>query len=171
MPEQTTTVPTRPRLHGAGRVLVVVYAILALGATGRSVYEIIAKFDQAPFPYTLSAGAAVVYIVATIALVAPGRGWYRVAWITITFELVGVLTVGTLSLVDPGLFGRASVWSGYGSGYYWVPLVLPVLGLLWLWRNRPSNAEPSNAEPSNAEPERSNAGAQPASESETGATS
>jgi hypothetical protein len=26
------------------------------------------------------------------------------------------------------------VWSGYGSGYGFVPLVLPVFGLLWLRR-------------------------------------
>jgi hypothetical protein len=118
-------------------VLIIVYGILALAATGRSVYEIIAKFDQAPFAYTLSAVAAVVYIVATIALIAPGPVWYRVAWITISFELVGVLTVGTLSIVDAQAFPRATVWSGYGSGYGYVPLVLPVLGLLWLRRTRP----------------------------------
>jgi hypothetical protein len=137
MAEQKTTERARPRIHGVGSVLVVVYAILALGATGRSVYEILSKFDQAPFAYTLSAIAGVVYIVATIALVAPGTAWYRVAWITISFELLGVLTVGTLSLLDPGLFGQASVWSWYGLGYFFIPLVLPVFGMLWLRRNRP----------------------------------
>jgi hypothetical protein len=117
-------------------VLIVVYAILALAATGRSVYEIIAKFDQAPFAYTLSAVAAVVYILATIALIAPGPVWYRVAWITISFELVGVLTVGTLSLFLPELFAKASVWSWYGIGYLFIPLVLPILGMLWLRRTK-----------------------------------
>jgi hypothetical protein len=31
------------------------------------------------------------------------------------------------------------VWSSYGSGYGFVPLVLPVFGLLWLrrWTKRP----------------------------------
>ncbi|MFB2598015.1 hypothetical protein ACEXQE_09510 [Herbiconiux sp. P17] len=132
------TLPERPRTRarGIGRVLIIVYGILALAATGRSVYEIIAKFDQAPFAYTLSAVAAVVYIVATIALIAPGPVWYRVAWITISFELVGVLTVGTLSLFLPDLFAKASVWSWYGMGYLFIPLVLPVLGMLWLRRTK-----------------------------------
>jgi hypothetical protein len=124
------------RSRGVGRVLIIVYVILALAATGRSVYEFIAKFDEAPFAYSLSAVAAVVYIVATIALIAPGPIWYRVAWIAITFELVGVLTVGTLSLFLPELFAEASVWSWYGMGYLFVPLVLPVLGMLWLRRSR-----------------------------------
>lgn len=136
MAQDTLTRPVSTRARGIGRVLIVVYGILALAATGRSVYEIIAKFDQAPFAYTLSALAAVVYIVATVALIAPGPVWYRVAWITITFELVGVLTVGTLSLFLPELFAKASVWSWYGMGYLFIPLVLPVLGMLWLRKTR-----------------------------------
>lgn len=125
------------RASGIGRVLVVVYAILAIGATGRSGFQIATKFDEAPLAYTLSAVSAVVYIVATVALVAPGRGWRGVAWAAIGFELVGVLVVGTLSIAQPELFGHPSVWSEYGRGYVFIPLVLPVLGLLWLARTRP----------------------------------
>lgn len=136
MAHDTLAPAPKTRARGIGRVLIIVYVILALAATGRSVYEIIAKFDEAPFAYSLSAVAAVVYIVATIALMAPGPVWYRVAWVTITFELVGVLTVGTLSLFLPELFAKASVWSWYGMGYLLVPLVLPVLGMLWLRRSR-----------------------------------
>lgn len=128
------------RAVGVGRVLIVVYAILALAATARSVYQIATKFSEAPVAYALSALAGVVYILATVALIKRGDTWYRVAWITLVFELVGVLTVGTLSLVDPALFAHPSVWSAYGMGYVFIPLVLPVLGMLWLYRRRPSAA-------------------------------
>ncbi len=123
-------------MTGIGRVLLIVYAIMALAATGRSFVQIVEDFAAAPVAYTLSAIAAVVYIVATIALVNSGsRGWYVVAWVAICFELAGVLVVGTLSLTVPSLFAHdATVWSGYGYGYFWVPLVLPVLGLWWLAR-------------------------------------
>lgn len=137
------------RISGVGRVLVFVYGVLALAATGRSVFQIIDRFHEAPVAFTLSALSAVVYIVATIALVAPGRVWYRVAWITISFELAGVLVIGTLSLFAPAVlglhdidpFGRdATVWSVYGMGYLFIPLVLPVLGLFWLSKHRPLDA-------------------------------
>ena len=128
------------RAVGVGRVLIVVYAILALAATARSVYQIATKFSDAPVAYSLSALAGVVYILATVALIKRGDTWYRIAWITIVFELVGVLTVGTLSLVDPALFAHPSVWSVYGMGYVFIPLVLPILGMLWLYRRRPSAA-------------------------------
>jgi hypothetical protein len=126
------------RAVGVGRLLIVVYGILALGATARSFVQIVERYEEAPLAYTLSAVSAVVYIVATVALMAPGHAWYLVAWITICFELAGVLVVGTLSITHPELFAHASVWSYFGRGYLFVPLVIPVLGLVWLYTRRPS---------------------------------
>jgi len=141
---------TSRRTLGIGRVLIAVYAVLAIAATGRSAFQIADRFDEAPVAFTLSAVSAVVYILATVALIAPGEVWYRIAWVTIGFELVGVLVIGTISLFAPALlgldspnpFGReATVWSAYGAGYLLVPLVLPVLGLLYLRGRRPRAAE------------------------------
>jgi hypothetical protein len=126
-------------MTGIGRVLVVVYAVLALGATGRSLVQIIERFAHAPLAFTLSAASAVVYIVATLALIfSASRAWYRIAWVAILFELVGVLAIGTLSLVRPELFPEATVWSSYGFGYLFIPLVLPFCSLWWLIAHRPS---------------------------------
>ena len=137
---------TSTRAVGVGRVLIAVYAILALAATARSLVQILEKFDEAPVAYVLSAVAGVIYIVATIALIKRGTLWYRIAWVTISVELLGVLVVGTLSLVDPQLFAHPSVWSYYGAGYVFIPLVLPILGMLWLYRRRPSSeADAANA--------------------------
>ncbi|WP_423917613.1 hypothetical protein ACPEEZ_08810 [Frigoribacterium sp. 2-23] len=126
------------RAVGVGRVLIAVYAILALAATGRSVFQIATQFDEAPLAYTLSALSAVVYIVATVSLIARGTGWYAVAWATISFELVGVIVIGLVTVIDPELFPHDTVWSFFGRGYGFVPLVLPVLGILWLRRTRPA---------------------------------
>ncbi len=129
---------SEPRTNtGAGRVLVAAYGVFALAATARAGVQLATKFDQAPLAYLLSALAGAVYLLATITLARGTRSSYRVALVAIVAELVGVLTVGTLSLVDPEAFPRATVWSGYGRGYGFVPLVLPVLGLLWLRRQRP----------------------------------
>lgn len=135
----------RPTSAGIGRVLIAVYGILALAALGRSTYQIITKFDEAPLAYSLSALAAVVYVIATVALVARGAVWFRIAVIAIAFELVGVLAVGALSLIDPALFPDDTVWSQFGRGYAFIPLVLPVLGLLWL--RRVARARSSDARP------------------------
>lgn len=130
MAEQTSD------LRGAGRVLVAAYAVLALAATARSIYQLATKFQDAPVAYMLSALAGLVYIVATIALARPERFWRRIAWITICFELTGVLVVGALSVLVPELFPADTVWSYFGRGYLFVPLVLPILGIAWLWKTR-----------------------------------
>ena len=117
-------------------MLVAVYAVLALAATGRSVLQISEYFSRAPVAYLLSALAAVVYVVATVALARGSRTSWRVALAAIAFELVGVLVVGLLSYVLPSAFPDKTVWSHFGSGYGYVPLVLPVVGLWWLRRTR-----------------------------------
>jgi hypothetical protein len=123
--------------HGAGRVLIAVYAVFALSATGRAVYQLIAQFSRAPLAYLLSAFAAVVYVVATVALARATTSSRRVAVAAVSVELAGVVGVGAYSALDPAAFPDASVWSDFGSGYGYVPLVLPLLGLAWLWRTAP----------------------------------
>ncbi|MDO8306831.1 MAG: hypothetical protein Q7V58_00545 [Actinomycetota bacterium] len=119
---------------GFGRVLVVVYGLFALAATARSAVQLATRFDEAPVAYLLSAFAALVYIVATVSLARGDRTSRRVATVAITIELVGVLGVGVLSLLMPEEFPRASVWSAFGRGYLFIPLVLPLVGLWWLRR-------------------------------------
>ncbi|GAA8852914.1 membrane protein [Helicobacter pylori] len=121
---------------GPGRIVVAVYAVLALAATGRSVLQITKYFDRAPLAYVLSAVAAVIYVVATVALAKGGPSGARLATGAITVEAVGVLAVGTLSFVRPELFPDKTVWSHYGSGYGYLPLVLPFVGLWWIHRVR-----------------------------------
>ena len=121
---------SRRALGGPGVVLVVVYGVLALAATGRSVLQISTGFEKAPLAYTLSAVAAAVYVLATWCLARGGR-WVRVGIVACAVELVGVIVVGAVSLLAPDLFPDRTVWSQFGQGYGFVPLVLPALGLLW----------------------------------------
>lgn len=129
----------RPASHtgrGPGRLIVALYGLLALAATGRSVLQIVEYFDRAPVSYLLSALAALIYIVATVGLARGDRTSVRIASVAIVIELIGVLVVGALSYAAPDAFPDKTVWSHFGQGYGYVPLVLPVLGLLWIRRNR-----------------------------------
>jgi hypothetical protein len=118
---------------GPGRLLVAVYGVFAISATARSAVQLATQFGEAPLAYLLSLFAALVYVVATVSLALGGPVAVRVAWVAVVTELVGVLTVGTLTVLDPEAFPDATVWSVFGQGYGFVPLVLPVAGLTWLW--------------------------------------
>ncbi|MEV5894170.1 hypothetical protein [Nonomuraea fuscirosea] len=118
---------------GPGRALIAVYGLFALAAGARAAVQIASRFGEAPLAYSLSAFAAIVYILLTVAL---WRGARRLALMSLGIELGGVLLIGTASLVDPAAFPDETVWSAYGRGYLFIPLVLPLVGLYWLWRRR-----------------------------------
>lgn len=132
--------PSRPgsTKSGLGRTLIAVYAVFALAATARSTAQLVTDAAAAPLAYGLSGVAAVVYIAATIGLAEKGPRPRVVAWAACGFEMVGVVAVGALSFAQPQLFPEATVWSHFGSGYGYLPLVLPFVGLAWLVRTRPA---------------------------------
>jgi hypothetical protein len=144
----TETPPIKNRRRsinvGLGRLLIFVYGLFALSATGRAVVQIATKFHHAPLAYVLSAVAAVIYIVATVCLARSTVRSRRLGIVCVSIELVGVLVVGTWSQLDTAAFPDATVWSDYGSGYGYVPLVLPILGLWWLLRG--AKLAPADAE-------------------------
>nr|WP_309505820.1 hypothetical protein [Streptomyces sp. LP05-1] len=114
---------------------------MSVGAVSRSVYQIATEFHRAPLAYSLSAVAAVVYAFITYTLVRGGETARRAALACCAAELAGVLAVGTWTLLDPGAFPDATVWSKYGYGYVFIPVLLPVTGILWLRRSRRPSAE------------------------------
>ena len=94
---------------GPGRVLIAVYALFALAASARAGVQIATKFGNAPVAYVLSAFAAGVYILATVTLAVGSPAARRIAVLSCSVELAGVLAFGT----------------------WWIPLLI-VLGL---WRH------------------------------------
>ena len=114
-------------------ILIVLYSILGLAAAGRSTVQILERFNEAPVPYTLSAISACLYVLIAVAL---WRGWHTVALVGTIVELVGVITVGTLGYVESSWWPDETVWTGYGSAYGWVPVLLPIVALWFLVRAR-----------------------------------
>ncbi len=124
--------PTGPR-----RILIAFYLVFALAAISRGVVQLATTFHSAPLAYVLSLCSGVIYLAAAIGLISD-RPWARgLAWAAIGTELVGVVTIGTASLIDRAAFPHDTVWSRFGSGYGYFPILLPVLGLMWLWYTRP----------------------------------
>ncbi|MGB5935492.1 MAG: hypothetical protein WBG76_06470, partial [Ornithinimicrobium sp.] len=107
MSERTLNTRTR----GPGRVILAMYVVFVIGSVSRATAQILTRYDEAPLAYTLSAIAAAIYVVATIALALPGPRAWMVSVVAISIELIGVLSVGTWSVLQPERFADASVWS------------------------------------------------------------
>ncbi|MEU3753937.1 hypothetical protein AB0H17_14395 [Streptomyces olivoreticuli] len=136
--------------QGPGRLLVWLYGVFTVAAASRSIVQMILDFGRAPLAYVLSAVAAVVYAFITYSLVRGGPAARRAALVCCGAELAGVLVVGTWTLVAPSAFPDATVWSDYGMGYLFIPVILPVTAMMWL-RRAPSGAgRTGEADPSGA---------------------
>ncbi|WP_431945828.1 hypothetical protein [Actinacidiphila sp. bgisy167] len=128
--------------RGPGRLLLSLYGVFTVAALSRAIVQISMQYHEAPLAYLLSLLAGIVYAVITVALWRGGEGARKVALVSCTLELVGVLTVGTLTLLDPDAFPDQTVWSDYGMGYLFLPVVVPVTGLLWLRRQARPQQDP-----------------------------
>ncbi|WP_251061042.1 hypothetical protein [Streptomyces sp. ISL-100] len=109
---------------------------MSVGAVSRSIYQVATEYDRAPLAYTLSGVAAVVYAFITYTLVRGGEAARRAALVCCGAELLGVLVVGTWTVIEPSAFPDATVWSGFGMGYLFIPVLLPVTGIAWLRKAR-----------------------------------
>ncbi|MEU2669584.1 hypothetical protein ABZ622_12030 [Streptomyces sp. NPDC007164] len=121
---------------GPGRVLVWFYGVFTVAAASRSIVQMILDFGKAPLAYVLSAVAALVYGFITYSLVRGGEKARRSALVCCAAELLGVLVVGTWTMAEPSAFADATVWSDFGMGYLFIPVILPVTGMMWLRRAR-----------------------------------
>ncbi|SOD87895.1 hypothetical protein [Streptomyces sp. Ag109_G2-15] len=127
--------PTR-LISGPGMLLVWFYGVMVVGAVSRSAYQIATDFGRAPLAYSLSAVAGVVYGFITYTLIRGGETARRAALVCCAAELAGVLIVGTWTLVDRSAFPDATVWSDYGMGYIFIPVLLPLSAMYWLRKAR-----------------------------------
>ncbi|TLS45602.1 hypothetical protein FE633_14445 [Streptomyces montanus] len=123
-------------ISGPGTLLVWLYGVMVVGAVSRSVFQISTDFDRAPLAYSLSAVAGIVYGFITYSLVRGGETARRAALVCCAAELLGVLGVGTWTLVEPSAFADSTVWSDYGMEYLFIPVLLPVTAIFWLRRAR-----------------------------------
>ena len=124
---------------GAGPLTLIVglYTLLAVAAAGRATVELVDDPGRAPFAYGLTAVAAVVYIAGAVLIRRSSPRARAAAKAVCTAELAGVLVVGTLSVIERDWFPDSSVWSLYGAGYGFIPLLLPPAALWWLGRTNP----------------------------------
>lgn len=128
-------------ISGPGILLVWLYGVMVVGAVSRSAVQISTDFHKAPLAYTLSALAGLVYGFITYSLVRGGEKARKAALVCCAAELVGVLAVGTWTLIEPSAFPDATVWSDFGMGYLFIPVILPVTAIFWLNRARRAAAQ------------------------------
>jgi hypothetical protein len=131
--------------RAAPRALVAVYAFFALAAGARGVVQTVLAPGTAVAAHGLTVLAALIYLVAALALHRSTELSLRAATLALGLELVGVLAVGAATVAAPDLLGADTVWSGFGAAYGWIPLALPLVGLVTIRRIRRRSEQPEPA--------------------------
>lgn len=137
----------------AGVILAVSYPVLAISTGFRAVFQII-EGEAINSPWLTLLGA-LCYTVATVGFAKQprdnqpppkparsvlGKWWralspqaaWRVSVYVLAFESFMTLLVGGLSVAGFDIFGR-NVWQFFGADYGYLPLIQPLLGILWLF--------------------------------------
>lgn len=126
---------TEPGRQGLGAVVKAAYLIFAVAAGGRSVVQWWADPNHDRLAHALSLVAFCFYLAGYLLARSgpPAVRARRVLFAVACLELTGVITVGSLDFLTPGLVG-STIWSHFGAGYGLAPLLIPVAMIVWVRR-------------------------------------
>lgn len=130
-------VDTRGPSLGLGRLVMAAFWLFGAWVTTNAVIDAL-HWDSGPIgPVVVALVAGIVYLVAALALTHNGRRMRRLGWAAVAVEALGPVLVGLLGMGVPALSDPRSPWGAFGADYWYIPLVLPVIGLVWLWWSNP----------------------------------
>ncbi len=122
---------TQQRFQG----LALLYLFWAVALCSRAGWQYFTRHGNL-WPTHLSLLAGLVYIAI---VVWAWRGQHHALRIGLVFELMGVIVISIGEHIWP--LPYTSAWSHFGAGYLWMPLILPILGLIHLYRNPPTKLD------------------------------
>lgn len=126
----------RPAL-GLGRIVMAIFWLFGAWTLIVSIRSLIGIGGEPLGPALVSLLAALIYLTAAIALTHNGRRMRMVGWASVGISLAGPILTGLLGVGTSEVSAEFSPWSRFGEYYYYLPLVIPVIGLVWLWWSNP----------------------------------
>ncbi|MDT3767568.1 hypothetical protein QS713_05760 [Gleimia hominis] len=128
---------TRGASHGLGRIVIVIFWLMAAWSL-YDAFLFLMRNPSVPLgPRLVGIAVAVGYVAAAAALTHNGKRMRILGWSAVGFELVGVLMTSLMELGIPQAQRQLGMWTSFGANYYFAPLIVPAIGLLWLWWSNP----------------------------------
>ncbi|WRS29820.1 hypothetical protein U6G28_09890 [Actinomycetaceae bacterium MB13-C1-2] len=142
MSQERTDLPSinlnddRRAARGWGRIVPALFWVFGVGTVAIAVWQLFDATDQPVGPRLATLFAGAVYILAALGLTHNGRRMRVVAWSCISISLAGPLIEGLLSLDFPAT-DVWSPWANFGLQVWFSSLLLPLIGLVWMWWSNP----------------------------------
>ena len=122
---------------GLGRVVMVIFWAFGVWTTANAIIDLFHLDDEPLGPALTALLAGLVYLLAALGITHNGKRMRILGWTTVTLELIGPLMVGMMSVGISQLSVSRSAWANCGADYYYLPLIIPIIGLIWLWWSNP----------------------------------
>ena len=129
-------VDNRKPSWGLGRVVMALFWLFGVWTTVVAIRDLFSLDGSPEGPAVLALIAGVIYLLAAAAITHNGRRMRMIGWATIGIELVGPLMCGVLSVGVPQLV-IGGAWGEFGHEFFYLPLPLGVIGLVWMWWSNP----------------------------------
>lgn len=124
--------------HGWGRLVMAAFWVAGAGITVVALWQLFRDVGAPVGPRLVTLFAGLVYLGAALGLTHNGRRMRRVAWGCVSVAFAGPIIVGLLQLGVAAEPVPWSPWHGFGIQSWFVSLLLPVVGMAWLWWSNPS---------------------------------
>ncbi len=127
----------RPPSLGLGRIIIALFWVLGAWIFVTAILDLFHAQGQPWGPRIVALLAGVDYLIAATALTHNGRRMRLVGWATITLSIAIPVILWVASLGLDELNSARSAWTGFGVDFYYAPLIVSVIGLVWMWRSNP----------------------------------
>lgn len=123
---------------GLGRLVMALFWVFGVIVTLISVKNLAGDSEAPLGPRFVALLASAVYVIAAVGLTHNGRRMRVIAWASLVISLVGPLIVGVGALGLPSEYSLSfSPWAQFGTTYWGLPLVIPLVGMVWMWWSDP----------------------------------
>lgn len=123
--------------RGWGRIIIAALWIFAAVVTYTAIADFFTLSSHALGPRLVSVIAALGYIVAAVSLTHNGRRMRVLAWTAIGFEITGVIVTGLIGMEVKEIGEIRNIWANFGAQYGFLPMLVPLVSLVWLWWSNP----------------------------------
>lgn len=131
------SVDDRPRALGLGRLVMVAFWGVGLWLTGAALADLFTHGEGPRGPEILALVAGVVYLLAALALTHNGRRMRIIGWACIGATIAAPILFAVAGVGLPQLAEPRSAWTGFGSDFFYLPLLVSVIGCVWMWYSNP----------------------------------
>ncbi len=127
----------RPPSLGLGRIIIALFWLFGAWIFVTAIVDLFHGQGKPWGPQIVALLAGVDYLVAAVALTHNGRRMRQVGWVTIGLSIAVPIVLWVASLGLEELNSARSAWTGMGVDFYYLPLLVSLIGVVWMWRSNP----------------------------------